>query len=106
MKINLEAAIEIVKQLRLRDIGGLIVIDFIDLEKIENRKKVYDALKKAIKLDGSKASLSEFSNFGLLQMTRQRVGLSLLYTLTNQCNVCHGLGRISSLDAILTDIEN
>ena len=106
LKINLEAAIEIVKQLRLRDIGGLIVIDFIDLEKNENRKKVYDALKKAIKLDGSKASLSEFSNFGLLQMTRQRVGLSLLYTLTDKCNVCHGLGRIPSLDTILTDIEN
>tara|TARA_B100000579_G_scaffold178815_1_gene145738 strand:+ start:920 stop:2437 length:1518 start_codon:yes stop_codon:yes gene_type:complete len=106
LKINLEAAIEIIKQLKLRDIGGLIVIDFIDLEKEVNRKKVYDALKKAIKIDGSKASLSEFSNFGLLQMTRQRVGLSLLYTLTNKCNVCYGTGRISSLDAVLTNIEN
>ena len=106
LKINLEAAIEIVKQLKLRDIGGLIVIDFIDLEKDVNRKKVYDALKRAIKIDGSKASLSEFSNFGLLQMTRQRVGLSLLYTLTNKCDVCYGTGRISSLDAVLTNIEN
>tara|TARA_B100001769_G_C21726978_1_gene399602 strand:- start:18 stop:620 length:603 start_codon:yes stop_codon:yes gene_type:complete len=106
LKINLEAAIEIIKQLKLRDIGGLIVIDFIDLEKEVNRKKVYDALKRAIKIDGSKASLSEFSNFGLLQMTRQRVGLSLLYTLTNKCNVCYGTGRISSLDAVLTNIEN
>jgi len=106
LKINLEAAKEIVKQLKLRDIGGLIVIDFIDLEKEANRKKVSEALKRAMKLDGSKASLSEFSNFGLLQMTRQRVGLSLLHTLTDACNVCYGTGRISSLDAILTNIEN
>jgi len=106
LKINLEASTEIVKQLKLRDIGGLIVIDYIDLEKNANRKKVYESLKRSMKIDGSKASLSEFSNFGLLQMTRQRVGLSLLHTLTNKCNVCYGLGRISSLDAVLTNIEN
>ena len=106
LRINLEAAREIVRQLKLRDIGGLIVIDFIDLDKDENRKKVYDELKKAIKADGSKASLSEFSNFGLLQMTRQRVGLSLLHTLTNNCPMCHGIGRIHSIDSILTNIEN
>ena len=106
LKINVEAAKEIIKQLRLRDIGGLIVIDFIDLDKIPNRKKVYDALKNAIKQDGSKASLSEFSNFGLLQMTRQRVGLSLLHTLTNKCKICYGLGRIPSPDTVLTNVEN
>ena len=106
LKINLEASTEIVKQLKLRDIGGLIVIDYIDLEKNANRKKVYESLKRSMKIDGSKASLSEFSNFGLLQMTRQRVGLSLLHTLTNKCNVCYGLGRVSSLDAVLTNIEN
>ena len=106
LKINIEAAKDIVKQLRLRDIGGLIVIDFIDLEKEANRKKVYATLKTALKIDGSKASLSEFSNFGLLQMTRQRVGLSLLHTLTNKCKICYGMGRIPSYDAILTNIEN
>ena len=106
LKINIEASLEIVKQLKLRDIGGLIVIDFIDLEKEVNRKKVYDTLKRALKIDGSKASLSEFSNFGLLQMTRQRVGLSLLHTLTDKCNICYGTGRISSFDSVLTNIEN
>ena len=106
LKINIEASKEIVRQLRMRDIGGLIVIDFIDLENESNRKKVYDTLKRAIKRDGSKASLSEFSNFGLLQMTRQRVGLSLLHTLTNQCRTCNGLGRIPSPDNTLTTIEN
>ena len=106
LKINVEAAREIVRQLRLRDIGGLIVIDFIDLEEEKNRKKVYDTLKKGLKFDGSKTSLSEFSNFGLLQMTRQRVGLSILHTLTNKCKACNGLGRISSPDNTLTTIEN
>ena len=61
LKINIEAAKEIVRQLRLRDIGGLIVIDFIDLAEQKNRKKVYDTLKRELKIDGSKASLSEFS---------------------------------------------
>ena len=89
LKINIEAGKEIVRQLRLRDIGGLIVIDFIDLEEEKNRKKVYDTLKREIKKDGSKASLSEFSNFGLLQMTRQRVGLSILHTLTKRCKICN-----------------
>jgi len=106
LKINIEAAKEIIRQLRLRDIGGLIVIDFIDLAEEKNRKKVYDTLKKGVKADGSKASLSEFSDFGLLQMTRQRVGLSILHTLTNKCRACNGLGRISSPDNILTTIEN
>ena len=106
LKINLEAAREIVRQLKLRDIGGLIVIDFIDLEKEQNRKKVADELKKSIKVDGSRASISDFSNFGLLQMTRQRVGLSLLHSLTTSCQLCHGIGRTPSLDAILTNIEN
>ena len=106
LKINIEAAKEIVRQLRLRDIGGLIVIDFIDLMEEKNRKKVYDILKKELKIDGSKASLSEFSDFGLLQMTRQRVGLSILHTLTNKCKTCNGLGRIASPDNTLTTIEN
>ena len=106
LKVNLEAAKEISKQLRLRDIGGLIVIDFIDLEKEPNRKKVSDELKKSIKIDGSRASISDFSNFGLLQMTRQRVGLSLLHSLTTTCQLCHGIGRIPSFDSILTNIEN
>ena len=67
---------------------------------------MYDALKTAIKHDGSKASLSEFSNFGLLQMTRQRVGLSLLHTLTNKCKICYGLGRTPSADTVITNVEN
>ena len=106
LKINLEAAAEIAKQLRIRDIGGLVAIDFIDLMKAGNRKKVYEELKKHLKRDRAKVSVSEFSDFGLLQMTRQRVGLSLLFTLTDECIECNGLGRVDSKDSTLTKIEN
>ena len=106
LKINLEAAHEIARQLRIRDIGGLVVIDFIDLINISNRKKVYEELKRLLKKDRAKVSISEFSEFGLLQMTRQRIGLSLLHTLTDICEECHGLGRINSKDSTLTKLEN
>ena len=106
LKINIEAAHEIARQLRIRDIGGLVVIDFIDLMKSPNRKKVYEELKKLLKKDRAKVSISEFSEFGLLQMTRQRVGLSLLHTLTDNCKNCNGLGRINSKDSTLTKLEN
>ncbi len=106
LKINLEAARETARQLRLRDIGGLIVIDFIDLQEPANRKKVFDELKNTLKKDRAKVSLAEFSNFGLLEMTRQRIRLSLLHTVSEECPTCNGLGRISSKDTIITKIEN
>ena len=106
LAINLEAVNEIAKQLRIRDIGGLVVIDFIDLLNEKNRKKIYDILKQRLKKDRAKVSISEFSDFGLLQMTRQRIGLSLLYSLTDECQTCKGLGRIESSDFLITKIEN
>ena len=106
LKINLEAAREVARQLRLRDIGGLIVIDFIDLQEGRNQKKVYDELRSCLIKDRAKVSLSEFSNFGLLEMTRQRIGLSLLHTVTIDCPQCNGLGRIDSQETTLTQLEN
>ena len=106
LKVNLEAAREVAHQLRLRDIGGLVVIDFIDLQESENQKKVYDELRNSLSKDRAKVSLSEFSNFGLLEMTRQRIGLNLLYTVTAECPQCNGLGRVRSLDSTLTELEN
>ena len=106
LKVNLEAARAISHQLRLRDIGGLIVIDFIDLVKEENRKKVYYELRNYLKKDRAKVSLAEFSSFGLLEMTRQRVRLDLLHTLSDECPTCKGLGLIFSKDTMLTNIEN
>ena len=104
--INLEAAVEIARQLRLRDIGGLIVIDFIDLQEISNRKKVYNELRTNLIKDRAKVSLTEFSNFGLLEMTRQRIGLSLLHTVSVECPICNGLGRIESPETTLIRLEN
>jgi ribonuclease G len=106
LKINLESAREIARQLRLRDIGGLIVIDFIDLQKEVNRKKVYDELRNALKGDRAKVSLTEFSTFGLLEMTRQRIRLNLLHTVSYDCPTCNGLGRIATPDTVLTRLEN
>ena len=105
LKVNLEAAREISHQLRLRDIGGLIVIDFIDLLKEENRKKISYELRNYLRKDRAKVSLSEFSNFGLLEMTRQRVSLDLLHTLSDKCPTCKGLGVIPSKETLLTTIE-
>ena len=106
LAINLESAKEIVKQLRIRDIGGLVVIDFIDLANTKNRKKVYDEIKKNLLKDRAKVSISEFSEYGLLQMTRQRIGLNLQHSLTDICSKCSGIGRVLSKDSVLTNIEN
>ena len=73
LKINLQAAKAAAEQLRLRDIGGLVVIDFIDMVKPENRRKVYDFFRKELKKDSAKVATTEFSTFGLLEMTRQRL---------------------------------
>jgi len=106
LKINLEAAEECAKQLRLRDIGGLIVIDFIDMLKAENRKKVYEFFKKQLKKDSAKVATSEFSAFGLLEMTRQRVKQNLLDTMKEDCEVSNGTGKVFKKEIVLTNLEN
>ena len=106
LKINLEAAHEVARQLRLRDIGGLIVIDFIDLQESSNRKKVYNELRTTLIKDRAKVSLTEFSDFGLLEMTRQRIGLNLLHTVSVECPICNGLGRVESPETTLIRLEN
>ena len=106
LKINLEASREIARQLRLRDIGGLVVIDYIDLQEAVNRKKVHNELFEHLKRDRAKVSLSEFSNFGLLEMTRQRIRLSLMHSVKDECNSCNGSGWILSKDTLITKLEN
>ncbi len=105
VKINLEAARAIGQQLRLRDLGGLIVIDFIDMYKEENKKKVYYELRRELRKDRAKVAVSYISDFGLLEMTRQRIRLSLLLSATEECPVCKGRGRILSKAAMTTRIE-
>jgi len=105
LKINLEAARGIAQQLRLRDLGGLIVIDFIDMSREENKKKVYYELRRELRKDRAKVAVNYISDFGLLEMTRQRIRLSLLLSATEECPVCHGRGRIMSKAAVATQIE-
>lgn len=105
LKINLEAANEVARQLRLRDIGGIIVIDFIDMAPTRNRKVVEEELRNALKKDRSKTNVLEMSEFGLVQMTRQRVRPSLMYTFSEPCPVCNGRGRIEGRDTTVTKIE-
>ena len=105
LTINLEACKEVAKQLRLRDIGGLIVIDFIDLNEAKNRTKVLNEFKKHLKRDRAKVALTGFSEFGLLEMTRQRIRLDLVHTYKEECETCSGSGLIFSKESMLIKIE-
>jgi ribonuclease G len=106
LKTNLEAAREIAKQLRLRDIGGIIVVDFIDLRDDKNRKKIYDELKKEFRKDRAKTNLIGMSDFGLVQITRQRIRPSVVSSVSNACPMCAGKGTVVSEGTIMTDIES
>lgn len=105
LNINIESAIEIARQLRLRDIGGIIVIDFIDMMEMKHRRLVEDTFADALKNDRSKISISQISEFGLMEMTRQRVRPSLIYTFAESCPICNGIGMVQSRDTTLTKIE-
>jgi ribonuclease E len=98
---NLEAAEEIVRQLRLRDVGGIIVIDFIDMVLESNRELVLRRMLECLARDRTKHQVAEVTSLGLVQMTRKRVGSGLLEAFSEPCDCCNGRGRIISLD--LTD---
>jgi len=106
LKTNLEAAREIAKQLRLRDIGGIIVVDFIDQRNDKNRKKIYDELKKEFKKDRAKTNVIGMSDFGLVQITRQRIRPSVVNSVSKVCPMCGGSGSVVTRDTIVTDIES
>ena len=98
---NLEAADEIARQLRLRDIGGIIVIDFIDMEVRENRRRVLEAFKDALARDKTRTQVFEISELGLVEMTRKRIGEGLLTNFADPCVVCEGRGV--TLDLTMLD---
>lgn len=103
-RTNLEAAHEVVRQLRLRNVGGLIIIDFIDMEKEANRKKVYEALKEALGRDKARTKILKISELGLVEMSRQRTRESLENILLSRCPYCEGRGRIKSNMTIAYEI--
>ena len=103
-RTNLEAAKEIVRQIRLRDLGGIIVLDFIDMEEPGNRARLFETLESEIRKDRSKTKILQISEFGLIEMTRKRVRQSLERSLTQACPYCGGSGRIKSNTTISLEI--
>ena len=99
LKTNLEAAEEIARQLRLRDMAGLVVIDFIDMEKFANRRSIEKKLKESLKSDRSKIQVGKISSFGLLEMSRQRIRSSIKEGVYSPCSNCDGTGLIRSIDS-------
>jgi ribonuclease G len=104
LKTNLEAVKEIAYQIRLRDIGGIIIIDFIDMEKKSNQEKVFNALKEALKKDRSKTHVLPISELGLIQMTRKRIRKPLTRILCEPCFYCDGEGYLISKQTICYNI--
>jgi ribonuclease G len=105
LRTNLEAAREVSRQIRLRDLGGIIVIDFIDLEDERNRKKVYDELRKEFRRDRAKVTILPMTEIGLVQITRQRIRQSILHSFSEPCPVCGGGGLVQSKPSITNQIE-
>lgn len=100
LKTNLEAVKEVVYQLRFRNIGGLIIIDLIDMESAENREKVYRALQEALRQDKAKTNILKISELGLVEMTRKRTRENLVQTLCEPCEYCEGRGYVLSSESV------
>ncbi len=105
LTVNLHAAKEIARQLRLRDMGGIIVIDFIDMKKAENKKLLFSKLKESMKNDRSKFTILPLTKFGLMQITRQRVRPELSITTKETCPTCSGSGKISASILVSDQVE-
>ena len=103
-KVNVEAADEVVRQMRLRDIGGIIVIDFIDMAKAKNRDQVLKTLKKALDADKTKSYVMEVSPLGLVEMTRQNVTDGVREILTHTCPTCEGEGVVRSAETMAIEV--
>ena len=105
LEVNLEAVDEVARQLRLRNIGGLVVLDLIDMKSRQHQRKVYRALKDALKRDRARTNVLEISELGLLEMSRQRQDSSILAQHTSSCPFCDGRGHVKSPMAISVEIQ-
>lgn len=106
LSTNLQSAKEVARQLRLRDMGGIIVIDFIDMKSAENRKKVFESMRDELKRDKAKSVVLPLSKFGLMQITRQRVRPELNITTSEECPSCKGTGKITASIQIADTIKD
>jgi ribonuclease G len=105
LRTDLEAAREITRQLRLRDIGGIIVCDFIDLEDEKNKRKVFEELKKEFRKDRAKVTVLPMTEFGLVQITRQRIRQNIMHSFSEPCPACGGTGLVQSKTTTLNQLE-
>jgi ribonuclease G len=105
LRTNLEASREACRQLRLRDIGGLVVIDFIDLDDDKNKKKIFDEMKKELRRDRAKVTVLPMTEFGLVQITRQRIRQSVHLSFSEACPMCGGTGLVQSKATTINQIE-
>ncbi len=106
LDVNLEAAVEVARQLRLRDMGGIIVVDFIDMHNPENRKLLFDKLKEEMKSDRAKHNILPPSKFGLIQLTRQRLRPEVNVEVLETCPSCGGTGKVQPSILLVDQIEN
>ncbi|KAL4582798.1 hypothetical protein LXL04_007357 [Taraxacum kok-saghyz] len=105
LDVNLAAAKQIARELRLRDIGGIIVVDFIDMWDDSNKRLVYEEVKKAVERDRSLVKVSELSRHGLMEITRKRVRPSVTFMISEPCSCCHATGRVEALETSFSKIE-
>ena len=105
LRTNVEAAREVARQMRLRDLGGIIVCDFIDMETKANRDKVLQELRTHLGRDRARTKAFQVSELGLIEMTRQRVRQSHLQNMTEACPTCHGTGRVFTAETIARRVE-
>jgi ribonuclease G len=105
LKTNLEAVTEVVRQLRLRDLGGIIVVDFIDMEERKNRRKLNETFEKELQKDRARTKVLQVSDFGLVEITRQRTKKSLERLLTRSCPYCAGSGKVKSNPTMIFEVQ-
>ncbi len=106
LEVNLEAATEIARQLRLRDMGGIIVVDFIDMQSSENKQQLYDKMKEVMASDRTKHNILPLTKFGLMQITRQRVRPEMNIVTDEKCPSCQGTGETKPTILFTDELEN
>lgn len=105
LQVNIESAKEIARQLRLRDMGGIVIVDFVDMAKADNRRKLYDVMCEEMKKDKARHTILPLSKFGLMQITRQRFRPAVEVDVLEKCPMCGGTGRIKSSLVVLDEME-
>ncbi|MBP5678189.1 MAG: Rne/Rng family ribonuclease, partial [Bacteroidales bacterium] len=106
LQVNIESGLEIARQMRLRDMGGIVIVDFIDMAKAENRKKLFDVMNEAMRADKARHTILPLSKFGLMQITRQRVRPVMEVDVQEKCPLCDGTGHIKQSLVVVDEIES